>query len=198
MRSALGSCLMLTLLAQALAAPTDANLNNVSPFTYSASGTCLASPEGFDSKLEPVNSGTAWTTSFTSSASVDKNGEATEAGQAVDTASFGVGPRMHTPAAHAYKATFNTSISEPAEDGTVTFHAGTANGTFIAGPHAGQSFTVSGFELRKSARYDGVEVYGGAGSPIAQTLSLAGGKKIQRVCALTILISPPLSMRPQL
>jgi hypothetical protein len=195
MRGVFGCCLLLTLVAPALAAPSDAS---VSRFTYSTSGTCLISPEGFNSKLEPVNSGITWTTSFTSSTSVDDRGEATEVGQAVDTASFGVGPRMHAPAVHAYKATFNAFISKPADDGGVVFHTGMANGSFTAGPHAGESFSLSGFELKKSVRYDRVEVYGGAGSPIEQTLSLNGGKKFQRVCILTILMSPLPSMGPQL
>ena len=192
------SCLMITLIGPALAAPPNANLN-VPTFTFSASGTCLASPMGFNSKLEPVNSGVAWTTSFTSTANVDDHGAAAEVGQAVDTASFGVGPRMHSPAAHAYTANFNVSISEPADDGGVTLHAGTASGTFTAGPYAGQSFSLSGFELRKkTVRNDGVEVFGGAASPIAQTLSLVGGGKFERLCILTILTSPLLSTRPQL
>ena len=197
MRGVFGTCLLLTLVTPALAAAPDAKVD-VSRFTYNLSGTCLASPEGFNSKLEPVNSGITWNTSFTSTTSVDDRGEATEVGQAVDTASFGVGPRMHAPAAHAYKATFNASISEPADDGSVVFHTGTASGTFTAGPYAGENFSLSGFDLRKSVRYDGVEVYGGAGPPIEQTLSLAGGKKFHRVCILTILVSPLPSTRPQL
>jgi hypothetical protein len=172
---------------------------NAPAFTYNASGTCLASPAGFNSKLEPVNSGIAWTTSFTSTASVDDHGAAIEVGQAVDTASFGVGPRMHSPAAHAYNANFNVSISEPADDGSVTLRAGTASGIFIAGPYAGQSFTLSGFELRKnSARNDRGYVFGGATSPVAQTLSLVDGGKFERLCTLTILTSPLSSTRPQL
>lgn len=58
-------------------------------------GTCLASPEGFNSKLEPVNSGVAWTTTFNAVGTADANGNVTELGQSVDSASFGVGPRMH-------------------------------------------------------------------------------------------------------
>ena len=199
MRIVFSSYLLITLVAPAaLAAPPNANVN-FPTFTYHASGTCLASQEGFNSKLEPVNSGIAWTTSFTSAARVDDQGAATEVGQAVDTASFGVGPRMHTPAAHAYKATFNVSISEPADDGSVTFHAGMANGTFTAGPYAGQGYSLSGFELKKkSVRNDGVDVFGGDASPVAQTLSLVGGRKFERVCILTILTSPLPSTRPQL
>ncbi len=196
MRIAFCSCLLTIFVAPALAASPNTNVN-APAFTYSASGTCLASPEGFNSKLEPVNPGISWTTIFTSSARVDVHGVATEVGQAVDTASFGVGPRMHTPAAHAYNATFDVSVSEPAAGGSVTFHARTASGTFTAGPYAGQSFSLSGFELTKSARDDGVEVYGAA-SPVAQTLSLVGGRKFERVCILTISTSPLPSTRPQL
>jgi hypothetical protein len=106
---------------------------------------------------------------------------------------------MHTPAAHAYNATFNVSISEPADDGSLTLHAGMASGTFIAGPYAGQSFRLSGFDLRKkSVRNDRVEVFGGTASPIAQTLSLVGGGKFERLCILTILTSPLPYTRPQL
>jgi hypothetical protein len=196
MRIVFFPCLLVTLVAPALASP-DTNAKYPT-FTYYASGTCLASHEGFNSKLEPVNSGITWTTSFTSAASVDDHGAATEVGQAVDTASFGVGPRMHAPAAHAYNATFNVYISEPANDGSVTFHAGMASGMFTAGPYAGQSFSLSGFELKKhSFRSDGVDVFAGDTSPVAQTLSLVGGRKFERVCILTILVSP-LASRPQL
>jgi hypothetical protein len=196
MRTAICSCLLILFVASVLAAPPNSN-GNARPFTYNSMGTCLVSPEGFNSKLEPVNSGISWTTIFTTSTSVDVHGVATEVGQAVDTASFGAGPRMHTPAAHAYNATFDVSVSEPAADGSVTFHARTASGSFTAGPHAGQSFSLSGFELRKFVRDDGVEVYGAA-SPVAQTLSLVDGRKFERVCILTILISPLPSTRPQL
>jgi hypothetical protein len=106
---------------------------------------------------------------------------------------------MHTPAAHTFNATFNVSISEPADDGSVTFHAGMASGTFTAGPYAGQGFSLSGFELKKtSVRNDWVDVFGGDTSPVAQTLSLVGGRKFERVCILTILTSPLPSTRPQL
>ncbi len=92
-----------------------------SSFAYAASGTCLASPKGFKSNLEPMNSGVAWTTTFNAAGSADASGEVREVGQSVDTASFGVGPRMHTPAAHPYKDTFSSSITGPDEDGSFIF-----------------------------------------------------------------------------
>ena len=187
MRTVFFSCLLAALAAPALADPAGTS-PNPSTFTFSASGTCLASPAGFNAKLEPVNTGVAWTTSFTSNGSVDDHGAATEVGQSVDTASFGVGPRMHSPAPHAYNSTFSVSISETA-DNVAIFRAGGANGTFTAGPFAGRSFSVSGFELKRLARHEGTDVYGAA-SPVTQTVSLAGGAKFERVCALTLSIFP--------
>jgi hypothetical protein len=180
-------CCLFVSLAPAWAESPDAK-SAASPFTYSASGTCLASPGGFNAKLEPVNTGVAWTTSFTSNGTVDDHGAATEVGQSVDTASFGVGPRMHSPAAHAYNSTFSVSISETADNEAV-FRAGAANGTFTAGPLAGRSFGLSGFELKRLARHEGTGVYGGA-SPVTQTVALAGGAKFERVCALTVSVYP--------
>jgi hypothetical protein len=189
MRTVFCFCLLTTLLAPVLAESPNAHVN-APKFTYSASGTCLASPGGFNSKLEPINSGVAWVTSFTSTGSVDDHGIATEIGQAVDTASFGVGPRMHAPAAHAYNDTLNISMSESADDGSVILHAGMASGTFTAGPYAGRSFNISGFELRRFAHNNGVEVYGSATSPVPQTVSLVGGTNFERVCVLSVSASP--------
>ncbi|MGO8908855.1 MAG: hypothetical protein ACLQDM_05960 [Bradyrhizobium sp.] len=189
MRAVFCSRLLITLVAiPALAGPISANANTPA-FTYRSSGTCLASPLGFSSKLEPVNSGIAWTTTFTSAGSVDDHGAATEIGQAVDTASFGAGPRMHTPAAHAYEDRFTVAITDPGEGGGVTFHAGTISGTFTAGPYAGRSFSLSGFELKKAIGDHGFDVYGSATSPVVQTLSL-DGIKFERVCVLTVSTSP--------
>ena len=60
---------ILPLIAPAVAVCASVALGepNASAFSYAASGACLASPEGFNSKLEPNNSGVAWTTIFTSS-----------------------------------------------------------------------------------------------------------------------------------
>lgn len=190
MRAVFCSFLLMTLVAvPALAEPIGAN-TNTPPFIYRSSGTCLASPGGFNPKLEPVNSGVSWTMTFTSMGSVDDHGAATEVGQAVDTASFGVGPRMHTPAAHVYDDTFTVAITDPGNDSGVTFHAGMVSGTFTAGPYAGRSFSLSGFELKKAIRDHGVDVYGSATSPVVQTLTLSGGIKFERICLLTVSTSP--------
>lgn len=180
--------LMTIVVIPALATPIDANANTPA-FAYRSSGTCLASPAGFNSKLEPVNSGITWTTTFANTGSVDDHGAATEVGQAVDTASFGVGPRMHGPAAHAYDDRFTVTITEPG-DGSSIFHAGAISGTFTAGPYAGRSFSLSGFELRKATGDGGFGVYGSATSPVVQTLSLAEGVKFERICVLTVSTSP--------
>ena len=169
--------------------PISAN-TNTPPFTYRTSGTCLASPTGFNSKLEPINSGVAWTMTFTSTGTVDDHGAATEVGQAVDTASFGAGPRMHTPAAHAYDDRFTAAITEPGDNSSATFHVGMISGTFTAGPYAGLSFSLSGFELKKAMGDRGVDVYESTTSPVVQTLSLASGIKFERICVLTVLTSP--------
>ena len=190
MRTVFCSFLLMALAAvPALAEPIGAN-TNTPPFIYRSSGTCLASPAGFSPKLEPINSGVSWTTTFTSMGSVDDHGAATEVGQAVDTASFGVGPRMHTPAAHVYDDTFTVTITDPGNDSGLTFHAGMASGTFTAGPYAGRSFSLSGFELKKAIRDHGVDVYGSATSPVVQTLTLTGGIKFERICLLTVSTSP--------
>jgi len=170
-----------------LANPPDAKVNGAA-LDFSASGTCLASPEGFNAKLEPANIGVAWTTSFSSMGSVDDHGAATEVGQTVDTASFGAGPRMHAPAAQAYSGTSKITIES--SDGSVTLHAGMLSGTFTAGPFAGRSFSLSGFDLKQSAHGEGVTVFGSATSPVAQTLSLVGGPKFERLCVMTVSTSP--------
>jgi hypothetical protein len=56
MRTVFCFCLLTTLLAPVLAQSPNAHVN-APKFTYSASGACLASPGGFNSKLEPINSG---------------------------------------------------------------------------------------------------------------------------------------------
>ena len=121
MRNAFCSVLMI-----GIAILPDSASAKTSTFAYVESGTCLASPEGFNSKLEPVNSGVAWTTTFNAAGTADANGNVTELGQSVDSAAFGVGPRMHMPAAHAYEDTFSFTVTEPDGDGNVTLHVGSA------------------------------------------------------------------------
>jgi hypothetical protein len=187
MKTVFVSCLLAALAGSALAEPADIK-STASPFTYSATGTCLASPQGFNANLEPVYTGLAWTTTFTSDGSVDEHGAASEAGQSIDSPSFGVGPRMHAPAAHAYKSTFSVAVSDSQDNGA-TFRAGAATGTFTAGPTAGKNFGISSFELKRLARHDGTDVYGGA-SPVIQTVTMTDGAKFERVCVLTVSVYP--------
>jgi hypothetical protein len=160
---------------------------NASAFSYAASGACLASPEGFNSKLEPNNSGVAWTTIFTSSGSADSHGNATEVGQGIDSASFGVGPRMHMPAAYAYRISFSSNFRFSDEDKSDRFHIASASGKFVAGPNLGLTFKLSDIELRKESVEDGFAVYG-TSSPSIQTVSLDNGVRFQRVCATKLRI----------
>jgi hypothetical protein len=67
---------------------------------------------------------------------------------------------------------------------------GTLSGTFTAGPNAGVTFVISGFELKKGISDNGVTVFRSAGSPTIQTVSLANGIKFSRICMLTASISP--------
>jgi hypothetical protein len=158
---------------------------------YSSSGSCIVSPFGFDSKLRPVNSGVAWRTTFNAVGSADADGKITEVGQSVDSASFGVGPRMHVPAANAYQATFSSTLAGPNEDGSFTLHVGTATGTFTAGLYAGLTFTASGFKLTKWTGSNGLSVYGNSGAPAIQNVLLSNGTKFERICAgMTISLTP--------
>jgi hypothetical protein len=177
--------LLLIAPAVAVAAPAAWSEPNVSAFSYTGSGSCLASPEGFNSKLEPNNSGVAWTTTFTFSGNSDSHGNATEFGQAIDSASFGVGPRMHKPAAYAYQFGFSSSFRFVDEDKSDRFYIGSASGKFVTGPNAGIAFKVSDIELGKGSFGSGFTEYGSAGSPLIQTVSLENGVKFQRICAET-------------
>ncbi len=158
---------------------------------YSSAGACLASPEGFTRKLEPVNSGIAWRTTFRAVSSADANGNVTEVGQSVDSASFGVGPRMHTPAVSAYTDEF-ASVTKPNADGSLTLHVGTVSGTFTAGPDAGLTFTISGIDLKGWAGKSGVRLFGNGGSPTIQTFALSNGTRFQRICAVLTISASPL------
>jgi hypothetical protein len=185
MKALICSCLLAALAAPVAAEPNGAKASS-SSFVYLVTGTCLNSPAGFNAKLETNNAGVAWSTTFAGQGSVDGQGAATEVGQSVDTASFGAGPRMHAPAAHAYKATFTAAISGPADDGSVMFHADAMHGVFTAGPYTGQEFGVSGFDLKKAISASGVDVYGSPASPVVQAFALADGRKVERVCVLTV------------
>ncbi len=156
------------------------------PLAYISSGSCIASPNGFDSKLQPVNSGVAWRTTFNAVGSTDVNGNVTEVGQSVDSASFGVGPRMHTPAANAYKDTFTSAITGPNGDHSFTLHAKVLSGAFTAGPNLGATFTMSGFNLKGWISENGLSVYGSSGSPVIQTVLLSSGSSFQRICTMSI------------
>ena len=149
--------LLLIAPAVAVAAPAAWSEPNISAFSYTGSGSCLASPEGFNSKLEPNNSGVAWTTTFTFSGSSDSRGNATEFGQAINSASFGVGPRMHKPAAYAYQISFSSSFRFVDEDKSDRFYIGSASGKFVTGPNAGIAFKVSDIELGKGSFGSGLQ-----------------------------------------
>ena len=157
--------------------------------TYATSGTCVNSPEGFNSKLEPVNPGTAWTTTFNAVDTVDANGNVTEVGQSVDTASFGAGPRMHLPAAHAFKATF-TSKTEPNSDGSYSVVTGPLSGAFTDGPYAGKTFSAApGLSLKQLPDQNRVSVRTTAGAPVVQTFSLSNGIRFQRICIVRAVVT---------
>lgn len=158
---------------------------------YSSSGSCIVSPFGFDAKLRPVNSGVAWRTTFNAVGSADADGKITEVGQSVDSASFGVGPRMHVPAANAYQAIFSSTLAGPNKDGSFTLHVGTATGTFTAGLYTGLTFTASGFKLTKWTASNGLSVYGNSGVPAIQSVLLSNGTKFERICTgMTISLTP--------
>jgi len=159
---------------------------------YATSGTCLNSPEGFNSKLEPVNPGVAWTTTFNAVGSGDANGSVTEVGQSIDTASFGAGPRMHPPGANAYKDTFTSTVTGPSDDGGFTLRVRMLSGTFTAGPNAGLSFKISDFELKGWSGSNGISIYENSGSTAIQTVSLSKGTSFQRICAVLAVSTSPL------
>ena len=101
----------------------------------------------------------------------------TEAGQSVDSASFGAGPRTHAPAMHAYKDTFVAALSEPNADGGSNFHLAMANGVFTAGPSAGLRFTISEFELKGWSGTNGIKTYGSSETPVIQTVTSPMAKR---------------------
>ena len=175
---------VLVLLAiMGLANPAGAGMPTLA---YTASGVCLNSPDGFNSKLEPINSGVTWTVTFNAVGSVDADGNVAEVGQSVDTASFGVGPRMHAPAANVYKDTFTSTVTGPNDDGSSTFQVKMLSGTFTAGPNVGLSFKVSAFELKGWIGNSGTSAYGNTGSPVIQTFSMSNGTSFKRICALSV------------
>ena len=114
-----------------------------------------------------------------------------EVGQSVDSASFGVGPRMHMPAANAYTATYVSSVTGPNEDGSFTLRVGTQSGTFTAGPNAGLNFTISGLELKGWIGANNFGVYGSSGSPVVQAFTLSDGTKYERICTTLSVSTAP-------
>lgn len=183
-------CVPILLASAAIAVRADPRAQQPA-VTYATSGTCVNSPEGFNSKLEPTNPGTTWTTTFNATGSADANGNVTEVGQSVDTASFGAGPRMHMPAASAYKATF-TSKAELNPDGSYNIVTGTLSGAFTHGPYAGQTFSAApGLLLKQSPDQNGVSVQTTIGAPIIQTFSLSNGTSFQRICIVRAVVTSP-------
>jgi hypothetical protein len=184
MKSLLGACILMSVGIGA----SGAEGGKTPAFGYSSSGSCIASSLGFTPKLEPINPGVSWRTTFNAVGSSDADGKVTEAGQSVDSASFGAGPRMHAPAANAYKDTFMAALTGPNADGSSTFQLAMARGAFSAGPNAGLGFTISNFELKGWAGANGVKTYGSSESPVVQTVSLANGTKFQRICTMLIVL----------
>jgi hypothetical protein len=185
---ALMICALLAMAGAAAAQPAQQPARHA--LAYVSSGTCLNSPMGFNAKLQPVNAGIAWTMAFSAVGSVDENGNVTEAGQSVDTASFGVGPRMHTPETNGYTATFSSTVKTNS-DGSRTLESGPLNGTFTDGPNAGQSFTVSpGLTLAQWPGEHGLSIAATGGKPVVQTLLFANGTRFQRICTVTTVLTP--------
>ncbi len=174
MKNAVRSSLLASFAVAVIADSADAKTPTI---VYSSSGSCIASPFGFTAKLQPANSGVSWRTTFNVVGSGDENGNVREVGQSVDSASFGVGPRMHMPAANAYTATYVSSVTGPNEDGSFTLRVGTQSGTFTAGPNAGLNFTISGLELKGCIGANNFSVYGSSGSPVVQAFTLSDGTK---------------------
>jgi hypothetical protein len=178
--------MVLTIAAAAL--PTSA-AEAPPTLAYATSGSCLNSPMGFSAKLEPGNAGVAWAMSFNAIGTADADGNVTEVGRSVDTASFGAGPRMHAPGANAYRVTFTATAKENS-DGSYTVVTGTLRGTFTEGPYAGQSFTASpGLTFKRWAGRNGASVEVTTGPPVVQTLSLANGVSFARICTATTMIT---------
>ncbi len=188
MKNALRSGLLASFAVASIADSAEANPPTI---VYSSSGSCIASPRGFTEKLQPVNSGVTWRTTFNVVGSGDENGNVREVGQSVDSASFGVGPRMHMPGANAYTDTYVSSVTGPNEDGSFTLHSGTQRGTFTAGPNAGLNFTISGFELRGWIGASNFGVYGSSGLPVVQAFTLSDGTKYQRICTTLSVSTAP-------
>ncbi len=190
MRRAFGFCVLILLASAAIAVPASAGAPQPA-LTYATSGACLNSPSGFNSNFQPANSGTAWTMTFNAVGSADANGNVTEVGQSVDSASFGVGPRMHMPGANAYKDTF-TSTAKPNSDGSYSIVTGTLSGAFTDGPYAGRTFTAApGLLLKQWPGQNGVSVQATIGAPVVQTFSLSGGTSFQRICTVRAVVTPP-------
>ena len=57
-----------------------AEVGRTPAFGYSSSGSCIASSQGFTSKLEPINPGVSWRTTFNAVGSADADDTVTEAG----------------------------------------------------------------------------------------------------------------------
>jgi len=188
MKSVFGACILTSF---ALGAAS-AEAGKTPTFGYSSSGSCIASPLGFTSKLQPINPGVSWRTTFNAVGNSDADGKVTEAGQYVDSASFGAGPRMHTPAANAYRDTFVVALTGPNGDGSSNFQLGMASGSFIAGPNTGLRFTISNFELKGWSGTNGMRTYGSSASPAIQTVSLSDGTRFQRICTMLIVLISPL------
>jgi hypothetical protein len=190
MRRAFWLRVLLLLVSLAIAPPAGAGAPQ-STLTLATSGTCINSPSGFNSNLEPANSGTAWTTTFNAIGSADANGNITEVGESVDSASFGVGPRMHMPGANAYKDTF-TATAKPNSDGSYSIVTGTMSGAFTDGPDAGRTFTASpGLPFKQWPGQNGVSVRASTGAPVIQTLLLSNGISFQRICTVRTLVTSP-------
>ncbi len=110
----------------------------------------------------------------------------------MDTASFGVGPRMHAPAASAYKVEFTSTVTENS-DGSHTVVLGTLSGRFTDGPYAGQTFTAApGGLLKQWQGQNGVFLQATAGAPAIQVLSLSNGISFQRICTVRTEVASPL------
>ena len=97
---------------------------------------------------------------------------------------------MHTPSAYAYKVSLTATIGRSEKDGSVLFRASEANGTVTAGPYAGRTISLSGFELKMNVVGNDAEAYASAETPVVQTVVLGGNVKFERSCVMTLSTFP--------
>lgn len=146
--------------------------------TFSVTGTqtCLTSPGGFNANLTPIGPSFVTINSFLGTHIFNGDGTGSEDSSEV-TVAF---PPVNAGSSSNFSFTFTYDVSA---DRTVTAVNSTTSGHIVAGPLAGESYTVTFGSALGRLSLDGRSLTFFEPEPTVETVTFSNGEVQQRICS---------------